>query len=313
MLLRKILFILLFLKLIILSETNFTALNNNFIQIGLNQFYYYYSEKFDNETLLKAGVKKYKGEPKSDEYGYTALFHFAGTGYSKLLPFYGNVFFEAGNGKHKYDGSTQDSLEIGIDTTMIYEPYFAKKRNMFIKIGGYGGPYFMFKNVLLAFYSGLEYQYWKRSLSGIREFYRWFYAPIGIKTAFKVSDRINISCNLLYKFMLYGTMEIDFGMLEKLVTLNAPDRLILGKKQGFKGEIPIQINLNKRFNIECKPWFEYRPSGISNVDILSINNGMETQKSPILEPASTSYSGGLTISVMLCTFYNMNHNNNRKY
>jgi len=285
------------------AEGRTGMLGCNSIQIGFNQYYYHYSEKLDDATLGLIGIKKYRGQPKSDEYGYTTGFHLNTTLYSRSIPLYGSFIFEAGPGSHTYDGVTQ-TPEITIDTVMVYEPYKGSKNSIFVKVGAYAGPYFLFNRFLVGIQSGIEYHNWRRGFpqtdpsgSSMSERYEWCYAPLKLQTAFQLSTTTSIGCNVYYKFMLSGTVQISFGAMDLYLDIDKPP-VNLGHKQGFSAEFPFQANLSTMFSIECKPWFEYRPFGRSNIDTLIISDYYNTQKSPFLEPASESFSIGCMISIL---------------
>lgn len=245
------------------------------------------------------GIDSAVGPVKSDEDGYTAMFHFNAALYGSKVPLFGSVLFEGGKGTHTYDGAEQ----VGLDTingvvTMFYEPFETEKANRFFYIEGLFGPVFTDGKKLLGIHSGIEFHYWKRSLAGMREIYKWLYIPIGIETGFRLNERLSLGLHFVYRLMVYGGMDIDFGIMNIFYDISAP-MVKLGNKHGFKAEIPLQIKVYRWIGIELKPWFEYRPFGRSNIDTITIESMDLVQKSPFLEPASDAYSGGLLFSVML--------------
>jgi hypothetical protein len=285
-----------------------SMLGRNSIQMGINQYYYHYSEKLDDATIGLIGIKKYRGQPKSDEYGYTAGFNLNAALYSRRIPLYGSFIFEGGTGSHTYDGVTQ-TPEITIDTVMVYEPYKGRKKNNFLNVGVYAGPYFLFDRFLVGIQCGIEYHNWGRyfPLSGLSgtsmsEHYEWYYAPLKLQTAFQLSPRTSIGCNVYYKFMYSGTVEMSFGIMDMYFTKSDKPPVNLGNKQGFMAEFPFQTNMSTRVSFECTPWFEYRPFGRSNIDTLTISDYSGVQKSPFLEPASGSFSIGCMVSILFGSY-----------
>jgi len=99
--------------------------------------------------------------------------------------------------------------------------------------------------------------------------------------------------------MVLGSMSVDFSSVTNgtLYSVESPT-LNLGTKNGFLIELPCQVDLDRTFSIEFKPWIEFRPSGVSNVDTMRIMDAFrEVAKASVLEPGSNSYSIGMTLSL----------------
>lgn len=275
----------------------------NVLTIALDQHYYHYSEIFDEKTLSMLGQRVIRGEPKSDEYGYTALLDIGATVVGRSYPLYASAFFRTGGGKHTYDGATQETVIEGSDTILIADPYETKKNNEFTAYGIGAGPYFSRGRYLLGFQAGIEYHSWSRKLFPMKEIYKWFYVPLTVHATYRPSSNRTIGCRLSCKFMVSGAMQIDLGMLGDMMgDVDAPV-LALEKKVGLSIELPIQTGFAHLFGLEFRPWFGLRPSGISNVDTITISDGIDVQRSPFLEPASNSYSFGMCIGVAISDMF----------
>jgi hypothetical protein len=285
------------------AEGRVPALNSLRANVSLNQYYYNYSERLDETTLSMLGSHEYQGTPKSDEYGPTTLLNIGVTLFSRSQRMFSNAFIEIGSGSHTYDGATQNTTIAGTDTVVIFEPITAKKSNEFINSGLFAGPCFTINNCFIGFLTGLEYHYWNRKLSPVKEKYRWLYLPLMAQTKYQLNSSTSIGCNLSFMLMLSGSMQIDFGSYESMMGEMDLPLLKLGRKHGFSVELPAHIKMTQIFGMELKPWFEYRPSGISNIDTMKINDGIEEQKGPFLEPASESYSIGMYLSITLNSFF----------
>jgi hypothetical protein len=228
-------------------------LKKTYIEAGINEFYYHYSEKFDAATLALTGVTNYRGEPKSDEYGMAPMFHAEGAAYADQMPLWASGFFEIGSGTHTYDGASQDSAEIsGGDTVWVFLPLSVKKTNHFMNLGIFVGPYFSNGNFLIGLQAGIEYHSWKRYLQGMTEQYNWTYAPVKVHAAVQVSPTVGIGCNAAYRFTVSGSMKADFGIAGYMLDINAPE-LTLGTEQGLYVDVPIQVGFNRLIGVEIKP------------------------------------------------------------
>jgi hypothetical protein len=275
---------------------------SNRLYVALNQYYYHYSELFDEKTLSMLGNHEIRGEPKSDEYGATTMMSLSGTLFSRGHPLYASAFFEMGGGTHTYNGATQETVVEGNDTIFIATPITVKKNNEFTAWGLFAGPYFFLNNLFYGLQTGIEYQYWKRKLFSMKEKYRWWYVPFIAQTEYQLTPAVSIGCNCTFRLMVSGTMEIDFGQESMMDYMEIPV-LSLGKRHGFTIELPLRTALTNIFGLEFKPWLELRPSGISNVDTMRLYDGIEERKAPFLEPASESYSIGVSISLVISDLF----------
>ena len=148
--------------------------------------------------------------------------------------------------------------------------------------GVYGGPFFKTGDLLYGLQTGIEYRYWNRKLEPMKEKYRWLYVPVIAQAIFQVTNKVRIGCLCAYRYMVSGSMEIDFGTYGDMMGEMDIPVLTLGKKHGFAVKLPLRTELTHIFGIEYTPWFELRPSGISNVDTMRLYNGVEEQKLPFL-------------------------------
>jgi hypothetical protein len=117
---------------------------------------------------------------------------------------------------------------------------------------------------------------------------------------------VGIGCNAAYRFTVSGSMKADFGIAGYMLDINAPE-LTLGTEQGLYVDLPIQVGFNRLIGVEIKPWFELRPSGISNVGKISSPSLVNPQTgAPVsgsfIEPRSESYSAGCMVSLMVGKF-----------
>jgi hypothetical protein len=100
-----------------------------------------------------------------------------------------------------------------------------------------------------------------------------------------------------YRIMLSGSMQATYDYYSVILgEQTSADQFTLGTRNGFYLGIPIQLQIDRKFGIEWKPWFELRPSGIS-APVYDQSSG-----EGYLEPSSTSYSIGISVSLMLGSF-----------
>jgi hypothetical protein len=294
----------------LMAEDSSPMRGKSYLQAGFNGYSYNYSEIWDAKTLGLLGITSWTGTPKSNENGFTPTFHATGRLYSKISPFYGGFLFEIGGAKHTYDGGTQSYDSV--NQIAVYEPLTATSHNSFTKLGAFAGPYFRISDYLLGIHAGILSYHWFRNASGTifspstPETYNWYYLPVGIEAARGIGNKMSIGCNIEYRIMLSGTMKIDLSALALMTgyTIGSVPAVNLGAKNGFLLEIPFQMNLDQHFNLELKPWFELRPSGVSNVDTMRLKDpyyGGEV-KGPFLEPGSNSFSIGMTLSLNFGNF-----------
>jgi hypothetical protein len=275
-----------------------STLGESYILFGLNEYGYAYSEDdppYPDET----------GTPKSDEYGLTSAFHAEGKFFSKTSVLYGGFLFEYGGGIQTYNGST-DSIggydSIGNPINII-SPLVNLKSSTFTRIGGFIGPYFKFGDCLLGLNAGVLYYRWYRGLgdsSLYSETYSWYYLPIGAELSYNLNDRMSVGLDLQYRIMLNGTMQASYDAVNLAGYPTAVSQFSLGPMDGFYFGIPVRFQIDNHFGIECKPWFEWRPSGSSSPVV--VQSADSSLQGGAQEPESSSYSIGISISAMFGNF-----------
>jgi len=273
-----------------------STLGKSYLLFGLNEYGYAYAEDdgFDPPEI---------GTPKSDEYGMTSAFHLEGKFFSHdpKTPWYGGFLYEYGGGIQTYNGSPLDSFEIDPtsgDTIHLFPSLIDTKSNTFTRIGGFVGPFFDIGSSLVGLNAGLLYYRWYRGTGSESETYSWVYLPIGADISWKLDDQWSLGVDLQYRLMLSGSMQVGLDdYIINGISASVP-AITLGTRDGFYIGVPLQVQVTRQFGIEFKPWYEYRPSGMSGpvVEQVGLNN------TEIYEPSSNSYSIGMSISAMFGNF-----------
>jgi hypothetical protein len=284
-----------------------STLGQSYFLFGFNESSYDYSESAPPHTYEISPTYYYFTPPPSipdREYGATSAFHAEGKFYShdRALPWYGGFLFEYGGGIQTYNGTALDSIQVGVpgpgDTTQYFPPIVESKSNTFTRIGGFIGPYFKVGNTLVGLNAGLLYYNWYRGAGAYNESYSWVYLPVGAEVQWEMNDRLSVGLDMQYRIMLSGSMTATYDyatVLEGVPT--AANNFTLGTRDGFYLGFPMQLQIDRWFGLEWKPWFELRPSGISGLTDVNPETG-----SGYLEPNSYSYSIGVSISAMFGTF-----------
>ena len=233
-----------------------------------------------------------------------SAFHAEGKFYSKTSGWYGGFLFEYGGGIQTYNGSPLDSFLItqAGDTVPYFPSLINSKSNTFTRIGGFIGPYFNFGNGMLGLNAGVLYYNWYRGGGGsYNESYSWVYLPVGAELSFNLNDRVTMGLDLQYRIMVSGTMQPSYdNMTIQGYPTSATSQFTLGTMDGLYFGIPVRIQIDRNFGIECKPWFELRPSGSSPYVFVQSANSSFTNYYD--EPESKSYSIGMSISAMFGNF-----------
>ncbi len=283
-----------------------STLGENYVLFGINEYGYNYSESSPGYKP-SSSTYYYSSPPPAildREYGATSAFHLEAKLYShdRAFPWYGGFQLEYGGGIQTYNGGPLDSMQFGVpgpgDTTQIIYPIVGPKSNTFLRMGGFVGPFFKVGECLVGLNAGILYYNWYRGV-GYDESYTWIYLPLGAELQWNLNGRLSAGLDVQYRIMLSGSMQATYDF--QTVIENNPmsaNQFTLGTKDGFYLGIPIQLQIDREFGLEWKPWFELRPSGISGVVYAS--DGGE-----YLEPNSTSYSIGMSVSVMFGTFSSM--------
>ena len=274
-----------------------SVLGRSFLSIGLNEYYYSYSEDWSQQYLTSVGIPYYIGStPHSNETGATTQLHIEGRGYLAQTSLYGGFLFNYGSGQHLYDGGIQsDTVLPPKDTVPLYTAASFTKTNTFLTIGAFIGPYFARGSMLWSLHAGFLYYYWDRDLNGMTEDYSWLYLPLGGEVQFDLGDGMSIGLGAEYRVMLSGNMTIGVPSADYV---NAAPTLTLSPEEGFYAEAPFRFSFSPELFGELKPWFEYRPSGSSNTGYLDYVYQGTDYAHNVTEPSSTSWSVGVVASLM---------------
>jgi hypothetical protein len=283
-----------------------STLGENYILFGINEYDYNYSESAPpNSYSDTTSTHSYLNPPSilDREYGATAAFHLEGKVYShdRSFPWYGGFQLEYGGGIQTYNGGPLDSVIINSagDTTQVFPQILDYKSNTFMRAGFFVGPFFRTGNCLIGLNAGLLYYNWYRGTGAYNESYTWLYLPLGAEIQWDLNGRLSAGLDLQYRIMLSGSMQATYDY--QSVILGEPttaNQFTLGTRDGFYLGIPIQLQIDREFGLEWKPWFELRPSGLSG-EVYTAGGG------GYVEPNSTSYSIGMSVSVMFGTFSSM--------
>lgn len=282
------------------------------LEWGMNIFYYHYHEIFDSNIAPLLGIDSVVGTPKSDEYGFTQTAQVAAFLSPPRTPLYFVLSLDTGPGVHQYDGSTQQSMVIGEKSVACYVPYKVKKINFFLNTSFHTGFLWNVNSWLsVGPLAGIDYKCWIRDFKDMNETYHSFYLSSGLKTVYTINRKLLLGFNVFARHMFFGKMGIRFKKRSfplytedgsVLTDITAP-YVTLGNRLGIKSELPIHIIVNDNFTVAIKPWIEYRAFGNSNVDYLHLHiersSRTTVEKVAFLEPSSTSYSLGISLTFPL--------------
>jgi hypothetical protein len=130
---------------------------------------------------------------------------------------------------------------------------------------------------LLLPYTGLQYKHWRKKgrPSGFKtdERYEWFQAPLGIFLQIQLFRGFVIGLDLSGGVTLGGMATIFTSKNRDFYTEKVPEYSypIFQMENGwfYRGEMPLEFYLGKRFGLEISPWYERVKFGIQ--DSLYIN------------------------------------------
>jgi hypothetical protein len=113
-------------------------------------------------------------------------------------------------------------------------------------------------------YTGLQYKHWRKkgSPSGIRtdERYEWFQAPVGMFLQVQLFRGFIIGLDLSGGFTLGGMATIFTSKNSDPFNEKVPENKypIFQMENGwfYRGEMPLEFYLGKRFGLEIRPWYE---------------------------------------------------------
>lgn len=201
---------------------------------------------------------------KSTENGWLPGLHLAYI-YSGGLdaPIYLKVLFEYTGANTTYDGTTQSGI-----------PVKDKTKNTFMNMKGNLGITFIRSknsNFSLKGYSGIGYRDWTRGLGGespYREYYKWKYMPVGLKTFYKFNKNWNCYIDFSANLMFGGVIKVNLSDVDYL--FNNPE-IGLKSKIGWRIEPSLNYNFQSNYSFVFSPWYEY--SAIGRSDNFTITYG----------------------------------------
>jgi len=123
--------------------------------------------------------------------------------------------------------------------------------------------------------------------------------PLGGEVEIDLGNRISLGFSAEYRLMLAGTITgIGMPMADGENITTSP--MNISPQNGLYLEMPFRFPMGQgqRFSGELKPWFEYRPSGMSSSYTYDFTVGGESMTETITEPSSTSWSIGVIASLM---------------
>ena len=243
-----------------------------FLEIGAKYFYTDYKEEINPPG-------------KSTNSDWLPGVHL-GIGYRKIDGFYAGLYGSYASGDLTYDGSDQMGTKI----------YFSNDPQTFYRFeANIGYAFKTGKKTFLVPFMGYGYRYWKRGeanvpLGNYKEEYDWHYLPLGIKVEHGLNEQWRIGVTAAAHFMFMGRLKVSLSELDP--GYNNPG-LHLGDKIGLYGAIPISCKLTENWSVIGTPWYEYRPIGESDLQILTYYG---TAISLLREPASTTHQYGFDLT-----------------
>ncbi|HIJ80037.1 MAG: hypothetical protein OEY01_16345 [Desulfobulbaceae bacterium] len=251
------------------ADTNKKADSPHSFEAGINYFHFDYKEDLTPPS-------------KSTEEEWlpgTRLVYTYKAG-EATMPIYYRILVDYADGDTDYDGSTQagDPAYGTTDNT-----FFTGELNIGYTFKGY---------VDVTAYTGVGYRYWDRGDIGgpgsYSEEYSWGYLPVGVRTDYKITDKLSGAVDISAHYMFGGRIKVLFSEYDPTYNNGKAD---LGNKMGWKVEAPVQYRFTPKWSFVATPWFEFSKIGRGDNFIL-------TDGSTVLiayEPASETKQYGVTL------------------
>ncbi|MDD5066033.1 MAG: hypothetical protein PHF84_03195, partial [bacterium] len=144
-------------------------------------------------------------------------------------------------------------------------------------------------------YSGIGYRYWLRGLGSredimpMSEEYSWYYVPVGIRIAWKVSRKIELSLDNTLKLMFKGNIKVNLS--EGDPYYNDPSAS-LGSRTGWRIMPGVNFEVYPKLHLLIGPWYEY--SAIQQSPVFAITYAGKLWGYGY-EPSSRTHQFGLDI------------------
>ncbi|HAW52860.1 MAG TPA: hypothetical protein DCX54_11125 [Flavobacteriales bacterium] len=190
------------------------------------------------------------------------------------------IMVDYADGETYYDGSTFDGTPL-VGTTD--NSFFTGEVNIGYTFQGY---------LNVTAYSGIGYRNWKRGDIGgpgsYSEIYSWGYLPVGVRTDYRLTEKLTGALDISAHYMLNGKIKVLFSEYD-------PDyndgKASLGNKMGWKVEAPLQYRISRQWSFIATPWYEYTKIGRGSDFLLT--DGV----TPFIayEPASKTKQYGVNI------------------
>lgn len=246
------------------------------------------------EVAVKYSYLDYKeGLPdplKSVEKGFLPTFRGA-YGYRGVSnPVYLRFLFEYTDSRTDFDGTTQAGLPVSDVKT--WNRFVTGEANIGYTIKA-PSPDFP---VDTTFYTGYGYRYWKRGLGGsfpFSEDYRWQYVPLGVRGAYRISQRWTGEFDLALWILFGANIQVNLTDLDP--RFNNP-RQDLGNKLGWKFELPFNYRISRRWSLELAPYYEYYALGQSEKFAITFDGAPAGEG---YEPDSRTHWYGMRLGLKL--------------
>jgi hypothetical protein len=148
----------------------------------------------------------------------------------------------------------------------------------------------------LTSYIGFGTHYWSRDLrktgnGGYREYYSWFYLPVGVQYEYRVNSQWSIGADFSLRWNVGGSIT---AILADVYGTGTPEfHGTLGSAIGGRLRADVKYKFSELITLSASPYVDYRPIGEgSTVNVAIPGHGTQS----LQEPASKTTVIGIVLA-----------------